>query len=204
MTSSAAPAPAELLLSLGSLGSHMKNWLANRISKVGLFRQPATACVNASTHQIARPRGMEMRWQNGTHWDSAGLGGTDFPGLGALTWATRNSRTRGGRNTDFAPREWRNSRSAPILMGRNRRSVKPSAQPTLVRTQHLPPPAKTARDRGILPSRGPSCAVSSSVIAGQETAPHHDGYGHMADGFGAGGAVRRTAPPAPLFIIPPW
>ncbi len=25
------------------------------------------------------------------------------------------------------------------------RSVKPSAQPTLVRTQHLPPPAKTAR-----------------------------------------------------------
>ena len=32
-----------------------------------------------------------------------------------------------------------------VASGRNRRSVKPSAQPTLVRTQHLPPPAKTAR-----------------------------------------------------------
>ena len=28
---------------------------------------------------------------------------------------------------------------------RSESSVKPSAQPTLVRTQHLPPPAKTAR-----------------------------------------------------------
>src|SRR5439155_24330693 len=28
--------------------------------------------------------------------------------------------------------------------GQRERSVKPSAQPTLVRTQHLPPPAKTA------------------------------------------------------------
>src|SRR5690348_10994440 len=35
--------------------------------------------------------------------------------------------------------------------GQRERSVKPSAQPTLVRTQHLPPPAKTApwlRKRG--------------------------------------------------------
>ena len=29
--------------------------------------------------------------------------------------------------------------------GQKERAVKPSAQPTLVRTQHLPPPAKTAR-----------------------------------------------------------
>ena len=43
------------------------------------------------------------------------------------------------------------SRSAAISMGAEKRSVKPSAQPTLVRTQHLPPPAKTApwlRKRG--------------------------------------------------------
>jgi hypothetical protein len=33
-----------------------------------------------------------------------------------------------------------------IPMGGNERSVKPSAQPTLVRTQHLPPPAKTTPD----------------------------------------------------------
>ena len=31
--------------------------------------------------------------------------------------------------------------------GQRERSVKPSAQPTLVRTQHLPPPAQMARDR---------------------------------------------------------
>jgi hypothetical protein len=45
-----------------------------------------------------------MRWQNGTQWDSAGLSATGFPGLGALTWATRNSRTRGGQNAGFARR----------------------------------------------------------------------------------------------------
>jgi hypothetical protein len=56
-----------------------------------------------------------------------------------------------------------------IPMVGEERSVKPSAQPTLVRTQHLPPPAQMARDRVILPFHGPSCLVSSSVIIGQET-----------------------------------
>jgi len=36
-------------------------------------------------------------------------------------------------------------RSDGIWRCRQERTVKPSAQPTLVRTQHLPPPAKTAR-----------------------------------------------------------
>ena len=45
-----------------------------------------------------------------------------------------------------AVREWRIRRSAAIPMGGNERSVKPSAQPTLVRTQHLPPPAEIARE----------------------------------------------------------
>jgi hypothetical protein len=89
--------------------------------------------------------------------------------------------------------EWRNSRSAAIPMGRNGRSVKPSAQPTLVRTQHLPPPAETARDPGFLRVRGPLCVVSSCVIAGQQTSLRGSGYGHMADGFRPGGAVHRTA-----------
>jgi len=78
-------------------------------------------------------------------------------------------------------------------LGRSERAVKPSAQPTLVRTQHLPPPAQTARDRGILPLLRPSCVVSSCVIVGQQTSLCGSGYGHMADGFGAGGAVHRTA-----------
>jgi hypothetical protein len=72
-------------------------------------------------------------------------------------------------------------------------TVKPSAKPTLVRTQHLPPPGKTARDREILRVRGPSCVVSSCVIVGQETSLHHAGYGHIADRIKAGGAVHRTA-----------
>jgi hypothetical protein len=50
-----------------------------------------------------------------------------------------------------------------------------------------------AHGRGILPSRGPPCVVSSSVIVGQETPLHHAGYGHIADGFGPGGAVHGTA-----------
>jgi hypothetical protein len=51
-------------------------------------------------------------------------------------------------------------------MVQDRRSVKPSAQPTLVRTQHLPPPAKTARGLGFLRPRGPWCVVHlvSSVV----------------------------------------
>src|SRR5262249_25117997 len=46
---------------------------------------------------------------------------------------------------------------------------------------------------GVSPVRGLLCVVSSSVIAGQGTSLHHVGYGHIADGFGAGGAVHRTA-----------
>jgi hypothetical protein len=46
--------------------------------------------------------------------------------------------------------------------------------------------------------RGPSCVASSSVISGQETSPHHAGYGHVADGSGAGGAVQRTACSGPF------
>lgn len=47
---------------------------------------------------------MEMRSQNGTQRDAAGLSGTGFPSPGALTWATRNSRTWGGQNAVFARR----------------------------------------------------------------------------------------------------
>jgi hypothetical protein len=43
---------------------------------------------------------------------------------------------------------WRLARSGTVHMGRDYRSVKPSAQPTLVRTQHLPQAAKTARGLG--------------------------------------------------------
>jgi hypothetical protein len=77
--------------------------------------------------------------------------------------------------------------------GGNRRAVKPSAQPTLVRTQHLPLPAETARELGSPWFRGPFCVVSSCVIVGQQTSLCGSGYGHMADGIRAEGAVHRTA-----------
>ena len=48
---------------------------------------------------------------------------------------------------------WRDCRRSQY---RGRGSVKPPAQPTLVRTQHLPPPAKTARELGFQGLR-PSC-----------------------------------------------
>ena len=74
---------------------------------------------------------------------------------------------------------------------RNGRSVKPSAQPTLVRTQHLPPPAKTARGLGFPWARGPSCVVSSCVILGQETSLYHGGYGHPQAPRSDGSDLRR-------------
>ena len=106
MTSSLDPYTSRIVASPGeSLGWHVKNWLANRISKVGRFRRAAAACVNAVGPAGSQARGrMEMRRQNGTQRDSAGLSGTGFPGLGALTWATRNSWTRGGQNADFTRR----------------------------------------------------------------------------------------------------
>jgi hypothetical protein len=75
-----------------------------------------------------------------------------------------------GHMTDRTGREGRyqleNTRSDGIWPHQAKRSVKPSAQPTLVRTQHLPPPAKTARELGCSWLGGPSCLchrVSSSV-----------------------------------------
>ena len=46
-----------------------------------------------------------------------------------------------------------------IPMGRDGLTVKPSAKPTLVRTQHLPPPAKTATGLGIPGLAGRLAAV---------------------------------------------
>jgi hypothetical protein len=83
----------------------VKNWLANRISKVGRFKRAAAACINAVGPAGSQAGGrMGMRRQNGTQRDSAGLSGTGFPSLGALTWDTRNSRTRGGQNAGFTRR----------------------------------------------------------------------------------------------------
>jgi hypothetical protein len=49
--------------------------------------------------------------------------------------------------------------------------VKPSAQPTQVRTLHLPPPAETARELGILASRGPCSFVPPGPVESRQIRP---------------------------------
>ena len=63
------------------------------------------------------------------------------------------------------------------------RSVKPSAQPTLVRTQHLPPPAKTARWLRILVAGGPFSPVPACVTLCRCRPLCRGVHGRIADGF---------------------
>ncbi len=72
-----------------------------------------------------------------------------YPGCGRMTSGGQGpcDAWRGFRY----PSSSRPSRTAKAgcPSGQRERSVKPSAQPTLVRTQHLPPPAETASDLGV-------------------------------------------------------
>ena len=77
--------------------------------------------------------------------------------------------------------------------GAEERSVKPSASPTLVRTQDLPPPAKTAH---WLRKRGPAgrfLLVTMCISMCHRGSMHSSGYGHIADRVRAKLAVRITA-----------
>ncbi len=71
---------------------------------------------------------------------------------------------------------------------------KPSAQPTLVRTQHLPPPAKTALG---LRKRGPVgrflLVTTPCIRMCHRGSMRSSGYGHIADSVRAKRAVRITA-----------
>ena len=114
----------------------------------------------------------------------------------------------------FRPRPWVQARCARTYSGRRRpgmeprtayvlvsgvrlaeerRSVKPSAQPTLVRTQHLPPPAETAR---WLRKRGPAgrfLLVPPRIRACHCESMHGSVHVHIADSVRAKLAVRITA-----------
>jgi hypothetical protein len=67
------------------------------------------------------------------------------------------------------------------------RPVKPSAQPTLVRTQHLPPPAKTARWLRILAVGGPFFSVPPCITLCRCRPWCRGVHGRMADGICARG-----------------
>ena len=74
-----------------------------------------------------------------------------------------------------------------VTRGGGRRSVKPSAQPTLVRTQHLPHPGETAR---WLRKRGPAgrfLLVTPCIRVCHRGSMRSSGYGQIAD------SVRATS-----------
>ena len=80
-----------------------------------------------------------------------------------------------------------------VCLGEERRAVKPSAQPTLVRTQHLPPPAKTARS---LRKRGPAgrfLLVTPCISVCHRGSMRSSGYVHIVYSVRAERAVRITA-----------
>jgi hypothetical protein len=71
-------------------------------------------------------------------------------------------------------------------------AVKPSASPTLVRTQDLPPPAKTVP---LLRKRGPAgrfLLVTACILTCHCGSMHSSGYGHIADRVGTSGAYNRS------------
>src|ERR1039458_9175657 len=87
-------------------------------------------------------------------------------------------------------------------MGRNGRSVKPSAKPTLVRTQHLPPPAKIARELGFPGLAGLLVIVPPCFVMCRCEPLRSSGYGHMADGIRPEPAVHRTACSTVVMVHP--
>src|ERR1035438_1151148 len=63
----------------------------------------------------------------------------------------------------------------------------------LVRTQHLPPPAETARGLGIPGLAGLLANVPLCLMMCRCEPLHSSGYGHMADGIRPEPAVHQTA-----------
>jgi len=76
---------------------------------------------------------------------------------------SRGARTCSGRRRPEACLAARIRWSARLTQIEGERSVKPSAQPTLVRTQHLPLPAETARLLRILARAGRFFSVPACV-----------------------------------------
>ena len=128
----------------GQVGDGRAGFLRWAVS--GGLRQHAST---QSAQQVARPgdgwRCGSRMGGSGTPLDSVGL----VYRASALTWATRNSRTRGGQDADSTRRGMAKKQVSAHSDGWNGPPVKPSAQPTLVRTQHLPLPAEMARELGI-------------------------------------------------------
>jgi hypothetical protein len=83
-------------------------------------------------------------------------------------------------------------RSVAMWRCRQERTAKPSAQPTLVRTQHLPPPAKTACWLRKRDPAGRFVLVTPCVRVCHCGSMRGSGYGHITDSVWAERAVRKT------------
>src|SRR5450631_2539107 len=88
------------------------------------------------------------------------------------------------------------------MSARVERAVKPSAKPTLVRTQHLPLPAETARELGFPGLAGLLAVVPPCFVMCRCAPLRSSGYGHIADGIGAEPAVHRTASSTVVMVHP--
>jgi len=123
---------------------------------------------------------------------------------------TRPARGAHGRMTDRTGREGQyqleSRRSGGIWPLRVKRSVKPSAQPTLVRTQDLPPPAKTAPGLRKRDPAGRFLLVTPCIRVRHCGSMRSSGYGPIADSVRAERAVRitaRFADPRPFCPVTP-
>jgi hypothetical protein len=87
--------------------------------------------------------------------------------------------------------DWR--MSGDVCINQDNQSVKPSAQPTQVRTLHLPLPAETVPGLRLSRPAGRLLVVPPCCVMCRRGAPCRSGCGHIADGSGAEGAVRGTA-----------
>ncbi len=102
-------------------------------------------------------------------------------------------RTYGGQRRHDECHSGTSTQVKTVCWDRQESTVKPSAQPTLVRTQHLPPPGKTDRS---LRKRGPAgrfLLVAPCISVCHRGSRHSSGYGQIADSIRAERALRITA-----------
>ena len=159
---------------------------------VGGRRRPAAAMTRSSATRPPRPSSCTCRECFCLRvWEFSGFCGRP---VRACTWIGR-VRARACVHMVYSASGMsiivhRLCRSGAMWSCRQERTVKPSAQPTLVRTQHLPHPGETAR---WLRKRGPAgrfFSVTPCTRVCHRGSMHSGGYGQIADSVRAERAVR--------------
>ena len=129
----------------------------------------------------AEPAGRKTGWAGGQRNRShPAVRGQVF----SCPWlsGSRGARTCSGRRRPETCLVARIRWSTRLTRVEGERSVKPSAQPTLVRTQHLPPPAKTPPWLRILALAGRFFSVPACVTLSRCRSSYCAVHGRIADG----------------------